>query len=417
MTITRPDSTIDDSTRRPLAGLRVLEFASFVAGPSGGMTLGQLGADVIRVDPIGGAADYNRWPLSQRTGRSLYWTALNKGKRSIAVDLRSPEGRELVIALATGAGPDAGIVVDNNVGRPWLSYEALTERRADLIQVHIDGYADGRAAVDYTVNPDAGVADMTGPIESAAPVNHVLPAWDLLAGMTATTGLLAALHRRTRDGVGSFIRIALADVAFSTLANLGWLAEADELGSSRARHGNQVYGSYGADFATADGSRVMVVALTVRHWDALRTVTGTGKVFDALEETLGADFRTEADRYSYREIITATLRPWFAARPLADIDRTLSDAGVLWSRFRTVHEVAATFREQGAPAIFGEVEQPGVGRVLSTRSPLRIGAEYGDFAIAPGLGEHTDQVLTEILGLGDAELGRLHDAGIIDGTV
>ncbi|MBY8856963.1 CoA transferase [Nocardia sp. CA2R105] len=406
--------TTDHSTRTPLAGLRIVEFASFVAGPSGGMTLGQLGADVIRVDPIGGAADYTRWPLSQRTGRSLYWTALNRGKRSVAVDLRSPEGRELIIGLATAPGPDSGIVVDNNVGRPWLSYEALSERRADLIQVHIDGYADGRAAVDYTVNPDAGVADMTGPLDAAAPVNHVLPAWDLLAGMTATTGLLAALHRRTRTGEGSFIRLALADVAFSSLVNLGWLAEADELGHARHKHGNQVYGSYGADFETADGSRIMVVALTRRHWDALRTLTATGDVFDALEKSLDANFRTEDDRYRHRDIITAVLRPWFAARPLTEIDRALTESGVLWSKFRTVHDVAAGYRSEGSPAIFGEVDQPGVGPVLTSRSPLRIDSEYGDYAVAPDLGEHTGEVLSEVLGLSDAELGRLHDAGVIE---
>ncbi|MQY21795.1 CoA transferase [Nocardia macrotermitis] len=406
----------DDPALRPLAGLRVLEFASFVAGPSGGMTLGQLGADVIRLDPIGGAADYGRWPLSQRTGRSLYWTALNKGKRSISIDVRSAEGRELIVALATAPGPDAGIVVDNNVGRSWLSYEALSKRRADLIQVHIDGYADGRAAVDYTVNPDVGVANMTGPADSAAPVNHVLPAWDLLAGMTATTGLLAALHRRARTGEGAFLRIALADVAYASVANLGWLAEADELGTARPRHGNHVYGSFGVDFETSDQARVMVVALTVRHWDALRTVTDTGKVFDALEETLGADFRAEADRYRYREIITATLRPWFAARPFAEVDRVLSEAGVLYSRFRTVHEVVTAYRAEGGPEILGEVDQPGIGPVLSARSPLRAGAEYGEYATAPDLGEHTDEVLAQVLGLADTELGRLHDAGVIAGS-
>jgi 2-methylfumaryl-CoA isomerase len=405
-----------DGSEGPLRGLRILEFASFVAGPSGGMALGQLGAEVIRVDPLGGAADQHRWPLSQRTGRSLYWTGLNKGKRSVAVDLRAAEGRELVIALATAPGPGGGLVVDNTVGRPWLSYETLTERRADLIQVHIDGYADGRSAVDYTVNPDVGVAEMTGPADAAVPVNHVLPAWDLLAGATATTALLAAVHRRTADGSGSFVRIALADVAFATLANLGWLAEADELGSGRPRHGNELYGSYGADFGTADGHRVMVVALTVRHWTALCAVTGTGKVFDALEETLGADFRAEADRYRHREIITATLRPWFSARNRTVLEHMLDEAGVLWSRFRTVHEVAAGYRARGVPAVLGEVDQPGVGPVLSARSPVRLGAGYGDLAVAPALGEHTDQVLTEVLGLGAAELGRLHDAGIIGGA-
>src|SRR3954462_12242899 len=134
----------DDGGPAALHGVRVVECASFVAGPSGCLALGQLGADVIRVDPIGGAADYGRWPVSARGGTSLYWTALNKGKRSVAVDLKSAEGRELVVQLATAPGSDAGILVDNAVGRSWLSYDALRQRRSDQIQVHIQGHADGR---------------------------------------------------------------------------------------------------------------------------------------------------------------------------------------------------------------------------------------------------------------------------------
>ncbi|QXQ15694.1 CoA transferase [Skermania piniformis] len=400
---------MDDPTR-PLAGLRILEFASFVAGPSGCMALGQLGADVIRVDPLGGAADYNRWPVSQRSGRSLYWTALNKGKRSVAVDIRSPEGRELVLGLATAPGPDAGIVVDNNVGRPWLSYENLRERRADIIQVHIEGYADGRAGVDYTVNAEVGVAHLTGPAESTVPANHVLPAWDLLAGATATTGLLAALHRRHRNGSGSLVRIALADVALTSLANLGWLAEVAERGD-RARHGNFVYGTFGVDFETNDGERVMVVALTPRHWDGLRTATNTDKVLTALERALDADFRTDSDRYMHRDVIAAVLRPWFAALPLSEVDRELTAAGVLWSGYRTLHDVAAG----PLPPVLTEVEQPGIGPVISARSALRNGGRYGNPAVAPDLGEHTDEVLADILGLGDAELSALHDRGVLGG--
>ncbi|TSD92958.1 2-methylfumaryl-CoA isomerase [Skermania sp. ID1734] len=405
--------TSNESTRRPLAGLRVVEFASFVAGPSGGMTLGQLGADVIRIDPIGGAADYQRWPLSERTGRSLYWTALNRGKRSVAINLRAPQGQELVISLATAPGPDAGIVIDNNVGRPWLSYEALSARRPDLIQVHIEGHADGRAAVDYTVNSEVGVSHLTGPIDSAVPVNHVLPAWDLLAGMTATTGLLAALHRRHRHGEGSFLRIALADIALASIANMGWLAEVAERGTDRPRHGNYVYGSFGVDFGTADGGRIMVVALTPRHWDALRAVTNTDKVFAALEEALGADFRAESDRYAHRETIAAVLRPWFASRPLSQVSSELTAAGALWSPYRTLREVAAQCEGPDAPALITKVDQPGIGEVLSARSPVRDPTGYGDTATAPDLGENTDQVLAEVLGLSDTELGRLHDGGIL----
>jgi 2-methylfumaryl-CoA isomerase len=398
-----------------LDGLHVLEVASFVAGPSGCMALGQLGADVVRVDPIGGAADYDRWPVSRRTGRSLYWTALNRGKRSVAVDLRSPEGRELVVALATAPGPERGVLVDNNVGRPWLGYDELSRRRPDMIQVHIQGSADGRPAVDYTVNAEVGLPFITGPSGMADPVNHVLPAWDLLTGMTATTGLLAALRRRSATGTGAFLQIALADVALAGVANMGWLAEADELKADRPRHGNHVYGSFGVDFATKDGQHVMVVALTARQWDALRKVSNTGAVFAALEASLGVDFTTESDRYRLRETIAAILRPWFADRTLAQVSAELDAAQVLWSRYRSMYQAISEAREQGGPSLLGEVEQPGIGRVVTARSPVRLQDGYGDVVVAPALGQHTDEVLGEVLGLDAAELGRLHDSGVIDG--
>lgn len=186
--------------------------------------------------------------LSSKADASLFWSS-NRGKRSVAVDLQSPEGREIVTGLATTPGPDAGIVVDNNVGQPWLSYDALAARRADLIQVHIQGYNDGRPAVVYTVNAEVGLPGMTGPTGVSAPVNHVLPAWDLLTGMTAATALLAALRRRDQTSQGSYVELALADVALAGVASMGWLAEAVERGD-RPRHGNHVYGSFGVDFAT-----------------------------------------------------------------------------------------------------------------------------------------------------------------------
>lgn len=405
----RPPGGLD----RLLSDLHVIEFSSFVAGPSGCMALAQMGADVVRVDPVGGAADVNRWPVSRRTGASLYWAALNRGKRSVVIDVRSAEGRDLVLNLATAPGPDRGLLVDNNVGRPWLTYDNLLARRPDVIQVHIQGYADGRPAVDYTVNPEVGIPNITGPAGLGEPVNHVLPAWDLLTGMTAATGLLAALHRRSTTGEGTYFDLALADVALAGVATLGWLAEADEAGRDRPRHGNHVYGSFGTDFATSDGERVMVVALTVRQWEALRSVTKTTDVFDALEVALGVDFSVESDRYRLRETIAAVLRPWFSDRSLAEVSDELDAAQVLWSRYRTMHEAVTDFRRSDRPSVLRDVEQPGIGTLVSASSPLRVDGEYGAGAVAPRLGEHTDEVLGEVLGLSSAELGRLHDARIV----
>jgi 2-methylfumaryl-CoA isomerase len=282
-----------------------------------------------------------------------------------------------------------------------------------VIQVHIQGHADGRPAVDYTVNAEVGVPTITGPVGGAEPVNHVLPAWDLLTGLTATTGLLAALRRRDQHGAGAYLEVALADVALAGVANLGWLSEVAEQCSERPRHGNHVYGSFGVDFATSEGHRVMVVAITVRQWDALRIVTNTEKVFAALEDALDVDLRLETDRYQLRETIAAIMRPRFASRTLAEVREQLDASQVLWSRYRTMGDVVSEHSTQSAPSVLTEVDQPGIGKLLTARSPIRMAAEYGGTMRAPTLGEHTDEVLAEVLGLDAAELGGLHDRGVL----
>src|SRR5215831_14495200 len=115
-----------------LRGLRVVEGSAFVAAPLGGLALAQLGADVIRFDTIGGGLDYKRWPVTD-DGVSLYWAGLNKGKRSIAIDLSNPAGRELATTLITAPGDDAGIFLSNFPESGWLADTRLRERRADLV--------------------------------------------------------------------------------------------------------------------------------------------------------------------------------------------------------------------------------------------------------------------------------------------
>ncbi|MGB3697459.1 MAG: CoA transferase [Gordonia sp. (in: high G+C Gram-positive bacteria)] len=402
-----------NAAARPLDGVRVVEFASFVAGPSSGMALAQLGAEVIRVDPVGGNADYRRWPLSDRTGESLYWTALNRGKKSVQLNLRTDEGRDLLLALATAPGPDAGIVVDNAVGRSWLSYEALAARRGDVIAVRVEGRADGGGAVDYTVNGAAGIASMTGAPECERPVNHVLPAWDLLCGQEVVTAVLASLRRRDRTGVGAHVQIALADVALAAVANLGWYSEAAERGA-RPRHGNHLYGSFGTDFATADGDRVMIVALTPRQWAAIGHATGTTSVFTALAGSLGTDFDTDEGRYRHREVIEAVLRPWFAARSTSAVTAQLSRSGVLWGPYRSTAQVAADVAADPAAApVLTALDQPGIGEVIAAHAPARYDEAYSGSAPAVALGHDTDAVLGEVLGFDDAALRRLRADGVI----
>jgi 2-methylfumaryl-CoA isomerase len=250
---------------QPLADLRVIEGSAFVAAPLGGMTLAQLGADVIRFDQIGGGLDHKRWPLAP-SGQSLFWAGLNKGKRSIQVDLRSDEGRELVEALVASAG----LFLTNFPARGWLAYDHLRARREDLIMCALTGNPDGTSEVDYTVNPSTGFPWATGPRDLNVPLNSVLPAWDVAMGELACIGILAAERHRTRTGEGQLIKLALSDVAFAMVGNLGRIAEVQVGGQDASRDGNYLYGAFGHDFGTSDGRRVMVVALTGRQWTRRR---------------------------------------------------------------------------------------------------------------------------------------------------
>ena len=399
-------------TTQPLRGLRIIEFASFVAGPSAGMTLAQLGAEVIRIDPTGGAPDYHRWPVSARTGASLYWSALNRGKRSVQIDVRSPQGRELVLALATAPGPDAGIVVDNQVGRPWLGYGELAKRRGDVIRMHIGGRADGGPAVDYTVNTEVGITALTGPADTDTPVNHVLPAWDVSCGLYAALSVLTALRRRDATGEGSRIRLALDDVALATAANLGFLTEVMVNGVQRPGIGNAVFGQYGHDFTSSDGAAFMVVALTGRHFADLTELTGTTKAVAAVAEALEADFTDEGQRYQHRDVLNALFASWFSTHTATEVAAALSSSSVLWERYQSFAEVAASPRVTANP-LFAPLDQPRIGQHLAPGLPMAVDGAHDRAGAAPELGQHSAEVLAEWLGMDEAEIAAMIESGAL----
>jgi 2-methylfumaryl-CoA isomerase len=399
-----------------LDGLRVIEGSAYVAAPLGGMTLSQLGADVIRFDPIGGGLDRNRWPVTE-DGVSLFWAGLNKGKRSIQVDLRSEDGRELLTALIGEPGPDAGILLTNFPARGWLDYATLRTRRDDLIMVSIDGNHDGSSAVDYTVNPATGFPWATGPRNLAVPFNHLLPAWDAITGTLAATGLLAAERHRRTTGEGQLVKVALSDVAFAMVGNLGKIAEAQVCRRERQKEGNYLYGAFGRDFLTADGRRIMIVALTPHQWRGLVEATGLGAAFELVESTMDLDLDKEGDRFAAREVLGAILKPWTISRTMEEIREIFDRHGVCWGPYQTFLELVDNDpRCSTENPMFDLVEQPGVGTYLMAGSPLRF-SEQGRLPArrAPALGEHTDEILAEVLSLSESEIGRLHDAGVVAG--
>jgi 2-methylfumaryl-CoA isomerase len=394
-------------TELPLSGVTIVEVSSFVAAPLCGMTLSQLGAQVIRVDPLGGAADALRWPLSAE-GASIYWTGLNKGKRSATIDLRSPQGQELVQRLIVEGD---GIVVTNAV-LPWLSHELLAAKRSDIIHVQLLGRGDGSTGVDYTVNAAIGYPLVTGPAAHAGPINHVLPAWDVSCGLYAALAVVAAVHRREKAGAGAQVSIALEDVALATAGNLGLLTEPQVVGTQRERLGNSIYGQYGQDFVSRDGARFMVVLLTRRHLRDLIDVTGTKPAVTALAEALGADFGDEGDRYRYRDVLSGLFGTWFADRTGDEISAVLSETSVLWERYRTFAEVAEGPKVTANP-LFSPLHQPGVGDYLAPALPAAFDGVHPASTAAPVLGADTADVLTEYLKLTAADIERLTSAKTI----
>lgn len=402
-----------------LGRLRVIESSAFIAAPLAGLTLAQFGADVIRVDMIGGGIDYARMPRMPHPrgqGRSLYWTGLNKGKRSVAVDLRRPEGRELIQALATAPGPDAGVLL-TNIGTPWLAHEVLAARRPDLISCTIQGNGDGSTAVDYTVNCATGYPAVTGGGSREHPVNHVLPAWDIACAYQAAFAVLAAVDHRRRCGQGAELKLALSDMAFGMLSHLGVLAEAELLGQERPSIGNHLYGAFGRDFGTADGGRIMVAAISAGQWKALVACCGIAEPVDALQQRLGLDFADEAQRFEARDAIAKLVEPWFAARTRQAAEAALEQHKACWGRYGTVGEaLAGDARASLANPVFERIDTPGIGAHLAAGAAVRATCMERE-ATPPAalLGTHTDEVLHEVLGLSGAAIGRLHDARLVAG--
>jgi 2-methylfumaryl-CoA isomerase len=400
-----------------LEGMRVVEGSAFVAMPLGGMTLAQMGADVIRFDPIGGGLDYKRWPVTADGKRSLFWAGLNKGKRSIAADIRNPRGQELLTQLICSPGENAGLFVTNFPARGWLDYKALKAHRDDLIMVNLLGRRDGGSEVDYTVNPQVGFPLITGPEQWPHPVNHLLPAWDCIAGQMAALGLLAAERHRRLTGEGQMVKYALKDTALAMLGNLGFIADLTLNDNNRFKDGNYLYGAFGRDFGTLDDKRVMVVGLTPAQWSSLRKATKLGEELDELGMKLGLDLTQEGDRFRARRQISQVLEPWFSTRNLTEVREVLDENRVTWAEYRNIRQVVEHDEDCSEKSpMFNMLDDPGIGSYLTPGSPFDFGgAARQPVKRAPVLGEHTDEILLDVLGLSEGEVGSLHDDGIVSG--
>ena len=394
-----------------LPGLAVVEVSSFVASPSAGLYLAQMGAEVIRVDQIGGGQDFRRWPATTNND-SLSWENLNRAKRSLALDFAKPEARELLAALVAKTGN----LVTNLPAGGFLAHDKLAAQRPDLVTVRVMGWPDGAVALDYTVNAAVGYPALTGPLDDPAPVNHVMPAWDLLTGAYAAFALLAAVRRREATGEGGEVRLPLSDVAIGSVANLGRVAEVMYTGQDRERLGNAVFGTIGRDFVTRDGVRIMVVAINDRQWAGLVAALGLGDDVARLENLLGLVFaKDDGLRFTHREALFTLIGREVSARGHADLAAAFDASGVVHTRYQTMVEAARDPRLVTRNPMFAELTDNPSGFVYPAAGSFATlpASERLPPRPAPRNGEHTEQVLSERLGLSSGEISRLIDAGVV----
>ena len=399
-----------------LKGLRVVEGSAFVAAPTCGLYLAQMGAEVIRFDNIGGGPDFRRWPLADN-GMSLYWEGLNKAKKSVALDLGRPEGREIAQRLAAAPGEDGGLFVTNFPVDGFLGYDKLQALRSDLICVRVMGWADGSQGMDYTINSALGLPLMTGPVGDDAPVNHVLAAWDLLTGAYCAFAMVSALLARMRGMGGREIRAPLSDIGAATMANLGFTAETMLTGRQRPRMGNDVFGAFGRDFTTKDGQKLMLLCITPKQWEKALDVLGIGAAVAAVEAELGVSFaKDEGLRFTHRARLYPLFERAFAAKTAAELTPAFDAGGVTWGSYQTLDAALGDTRLFKDNPLFEAVKHPSG---LTYPAPGAMGTipqdARGPVTPAPKLGQHTDEVLAEVLGLSGGEIARLHDAKVVAG--
>jgi len=386
-----PGSGMTTEARPPLDGVLVLDLSRVLAGPYCTMILGDLGADVIKVEPPGGD-ETRRWGPPFVNGESAYFLAVNRNKRSIVLDLKTERGREVVRRIAARAD----ILVENfrpgTLARLGLDLAELRERNPRLITLSISGMGatgpeSGLPGYDFIVQAAGGLMSITGPPEGP-PMKVGVAVVDLTTGMMAATALLAALHARHATGEGQHIDISLLETQVAWLANVAsaYLVT----GEPPRRYGNAhpTIVPY-QTFDAADGPFALAVGNDAQ-WQRLCAAIGRP---DLAEDPR---FRTNPDRVANREALVALLAEHFRAAPAAEWIRRIAAADVPVGPVRTVPEVLES-EQVKARGMIETVEHPTVGELRLVGIPFKFSATPASVRRPPPLlGEHTAEIEAEL---------------------
>ena len=392
-----------------LDGIKVLDLTRVLAGPWATMTLGDLGAEIWKIEQPGAGDDTRGWMPPSVEGISTYYLGANRNKKSLAVDMGTAEGREIIVELAR----KADILVENfrpaSLRKFKLTYEDLKAINPRLIVCSISGYGRGheleeRPGYDFIIQAESGFMAITGEREGE-PMRLGVAFIDLVTGMNAVQAVLAALYMRERSGEGQWLDIGLNDSALFLLANVasGYL----NTGKEHGRYGNAhpSIAPYQI-FACSDG-RIAIAVGTEEQFRRFCRVIGLAHLAD------DPRYATNRKRTEHRDTLLPLLEQHFASLSLPALLADLRAASVPAGEVRSVGQALtsdiAALRESVV-----SVPAPIIGSFRSVRSPLRMSASPGrEPTPPPAVGQHTDAVLTEHLGLGPEQIERLRSSGAI----
>jgi len=404
----------------PLSHVRVLDLSRVLAAPWAGQNLADLGAEVIKVERLGKGDDSRSYAppfLKDAQGRdtreSAYFCAANRGKKSITVNLTKPEGQHIVRELAT----KSDVLLENykvgDLARYGLGYEDLTPLNPGLIYCSVTGFGQTgpyreRPGYDFMAQGMGGLMSITGErdhLPGGGPQRVGVPVVDLTTGMYASIAVCAALAHRAVTGKGQWIDVALFDSCAAFLANqaMNYLATGESPGRLGNAHPNIV--PY-QTFKTRDGSIILAC--------------GNDNLFNKFCEVAGCvhlaqdpRYSTNAERVKHREEITRLLDEIFARRATREWVELLDGAGVPTG---PINSVAQVFQEPQAVArgLKIELDHATAGKVALVASPMRFSGTPIAYGLAPpALGQHTDEILRDTLGMSAAQIARLRENGVV----
>ena len=404
----RRKAPVKQKPKPPLGGVRVIDLTRVLAGPFGSMSLGDMGAEVIKVEEPGKGDDTRGWPPFTG-GEATYFMSVNRNKKSLTLNMKAPDGQAILRRLIA----KADVVLENfrpgTMERLGFGYDALRKLNPRLIYCSISGFGESgpessRPGYDLIVQGESGVMDLTG-FPDGPPVKVGNSIGDLVSGMAAAQGVVLALLSRVRTGKGQKVEIGMLDVMASLLtyqAGLYWNA-----GGKPARRGNQHPSIVPYEVFQAQDAYLTLGVANNSLWERMCRAMG--------REDLAKDprFDTEAKRVTNRDALIPALNAEFGTRPAGHWLEKLDEAGVPAGRIKTVAEVCEG-EHLRARGMFVSVQHPKAGAVTAMGVPIRLWDTPGAAqAPAPLLGQHTDEILTSLLKIPKAKVDKLRAAGVV----